>query len=368
MKVLFVIANHAARYGGPPRAIQAYAAALASVGVEVRTISTNQDGKERLDVPIGQAIRQEHGDTLYVHKAGFGKQRPWSPSLARAIKKHVAWADAVHCSSLYLPHNFYTYMACRRQGKPYFVQPHGALEVYQRGFSRRSKAAYDILFGRRYIADAASMHYTADSERSAAETVTGVRRSFVAPIPVQVPAKAADISSRRVLFYGRVSQKKRLDVLVDAWPRVISRHPDALLRIVGPIDPDQARVVRRALLLPGVESLGTVTGDRQTDVLLTSSLFVLPSENENFGIAVAEAMAHGIPVLISKHVALSSMVTNAGAGRVMDNLDAYAWADAISEALSDPSWMMSAGQSGRATVGRALSLHAIGAMLAENLR
>src|SRR5690606_27143605 len=109
--------------------------------------------------------------------------------------------------------------------------------------------------------------------------------------------------SRRLLFLARIHKKKGVDVLLNAWRRLEERHPDWELTIAGPDDGgylDGMKQLAAALQLRRVDFTGPVYGERKSTLLQSSDLYVLPTHSENFGMTVAEALAHGVPAIVTK--------------------------------------------------------------------
>ena len=141
-----------------------------------------------------------------------------------------------------------------------------------------------------------------------------------------------------ILFLGRLNFKKGLDLLAPAFGQVLAAGHDAHLVIAGP-DDDMADKTRGWLSAAGALErttfTGTITGDEKLSALADAAMFVLPSYSENFGIAVAEAMACGLPVVISDAVNIWPEVKSAGAGLV-GPCDPAATARNMIEILENP--------------------------------
>ncbi len=160
-----------------------------------------------------------------------------------------------------------------------------------------------------------------------------------------------EIGARPILlFLGRLHEKKGLDLVARAFGRCVREGLDAHLVIAGPDDGMRASL-ERWLAEEGVAGrshlAGMVEGAEKLALLADADLFLLPSRSENFGLAVVEAMAAGLPVLISDQVNLWPEVKAAGAGRVVPIDDVPRLAAAIKELLADPAALRAMGERGR---------------------
>jgi glycosyltransferase involved in cell wall biosynthesis len=198
----------------------------------------------------------------------------------------------------------------------------------------------------------------------AAADLVRADRSFVVPVPVTLPPESTRMGpGKSVLFLGRVTAKKRLDLLAAAWPLVLEQEPTARLVIAGPVDTDQHAVVDAIAQLPGVSVPGLVTGADKDALLSEASVFVLPSDNENFGVAVVEAMAHGVPVIVTPSVATAESIRDEGAGEVLTSTTPRSIATAVRTWLTSPDQREAAGHAGRSLVAREFSPQSVGAEL-----
>ena len=365
MKILHVIANLAPRYGGPSKACREMARAVAQLGHEVSIYTTNQDGPGELEVPLGQPVWQEGVEIRY-----FPIQAPrfWGTSLplARGLARKIPAADLVHIHSLYLFHNLVAGYLCRRHDIPYLVRPHGTLDPFIFRRHRGRKRIMEYLFEHRNIRRAAALHFTTAQEQALAAPFTFGAPGLVVPLgigPGEFAALPEPGGFRRrypeigdkpiVLFFGRINFKKGLDILARAFGIAGRQRPDVHLVLAGPDNEGWGARVRAWLEAEGMRDRATFTGmllgPDKLAVLRDASLFVLPSYSENFGLAVIEAMAAGLPVIISDQVNVWPEVESAGAGRVIP-CDAAALAGQMLELLADPGAAAVMGQKGRALV------------------
>jgi len=239
--------------------------------------------------------------------------------------------DVVHIHSLYQFHTWFAARCCRRAGVPYIVRPHGALDPYHLRQHRWRKAMCTWLVEGRALDAAAGMHYTSIAEHEHAVRHHGrLPRGFVVPLGVELgPAGQPDELVRRhpelagrtlVTFLGRLTPKKRLDLLVDAFAVVAEADERAHLVVAGP-DDGVGNGLRARVSGLGLEArvsmLGLLTGAPKSSLLRRSRAVALPSEDESFGVAVAEAMHAGTAVVVTEGVAIHREVAMARAGLVV---------------------------------------------------
>jgi glycosyltransferase involved in cell wall biosynthesis len=261
--------------------------------------------------------------------------------MALSLYPLVRSADIVHIHYLHTWSSLVATLYSRMLGKPYVLQPHGGLEPYHRAKSARVKELFELLSGT--LRHASALVVATEIE---AAHITSVPRSRQLLMPLGAPKQKAPRSVQshvsggpRVLFLGRLAPKKRADVLLRAWPHVLARVAMARLEIVGP-DTDglldrYKTLVAELGLGASVTFPGQLLGEDKSDAFANATVFALPSENESFGIAVAEALSAGLPVVISKHVAIAEEVAAARAGVVVPSLEPEDWAQALVDLLQD---------------------------------
>jgi glycosyltransferase involved in cell wall biosynthesis len=123
---------------------------------------------------------------------------------------------------------------------------------------------------------------------------TGIDLPTLSSVPRATP--------RRLIFLGRIHPTKRVDVLLRAWSAVSSRFPDWELHVFGPDEGGHRREMEHLaarLYARGVFFRGPAYGEDKWRELAAASLFVLPTHTENFGLAVAEALASGVPAIVT---------------------------------------------------------------------
>ena len=197
------------------------------------------------------------------------------------------------------------------------------------------------------------------------------------PEPGRFRERFPEIGPKQIiLFLGRINFKKGLDLLVQALAQVVRHRRDVHLVVAGPDNDGWGGRVRDWLQAAGLTDYATFTGmllgEEKLAALRDAQMFVLPSYSENFGLAVVEAMACGLPVVISDQVNIWREVAAAGAGLV-GPCEATRLAENLEALLADPERGAEMGRRGKALVagrfqwdGVALALQDLYARLIAN--
>ncbi|WP_295404159.1 glycosyltransferase [uncultured Thiocystis sp.] len=364
MNILHVITTLSPRYGGPTTVLKALARQQVQAGLNVTICTTNADHpKGILDVPPNVPILED-GVTTWYFSVDF-HPLVVSRSLWHWARRSLHTFDLVHIHGLYRFPLTYCARLARKQGIPYVISPHGALDPYLYARSTASlglKRLYERWFDLPNLHGAGAIHYTAEDERRLAAFLQLRAPSFVVPNGIdwapfdQLPPRGAFRQAMSigdaplVLFLGRLHHKKGLDILVPAFDQVRRSLPHARLAIVGPANDDYGDQVRAWVRERGLEQavvfVEFLTGIELVQAYVDADVFVLPSYTENFGMTVVESMACALPVIISRHVNIHHEVTEEGAGLVTE-CDADEVARAILELLNDPERRQRLGENGR---------------------
>lgn len=323
MKILHVIPSISHVHGGPSIALETMTRALVNAGVEVEVATTNDDGARLLAVRLGEPMLRA-GVTHW-----FFPRQTWfykiSLPLARWLRKNVAQYDVVHIHALFSFASTAAAYAAAQARAPYVVRPLGTLNRYGMTQRRASFKAFSYRWvERRILQHAARVHYTSAQERDEAEELGSAPPCSIIPVGIDTEALANIERARvhgaplRILFLARLDAKKGVDVLLDAFARLCARGCAAELTIAGDGDAVLVENLKRHAESLGVVShvtwRGFVQGDAKRAELERADVFVLPSHSENFGIAVAEAMAAGLPVVVTPQVGIAREIVEQDAG------------------------------------------------------
>jgi glycosyltransferase involved in cell wall biosynthesis len=344
MRVLHVIPALARRYGGPSTAVVSMCRATASRGVEAVIASTDADGRARLSVELEKPTDWDGVPALFFKRA-FSESFKYSPRLARWLTARVGEFDIVHIHAVLSHAPLAGASAARKAGVPYIVRPLGTIASWSLGRKPFRKQLLLRLGAMRMLGDAAAIHYTSNEEQADAERTFGLSNGVVIPLGIDSSYFQASPSSdserardRYVLALSRLHPKKNLGVLIESFMDARERARDWRLVIAGAGDADYARSLERLVRDLGAGSTVTVTGwidgNTKRDLISRASVFAMPSFHENFGVSLLEALAAGVPAVVSREVHLAATVEAAGAGWIAGT-DRDSLGRALSAALGD---------------------------------
>ncbi len=346
MRVLHVIPSVATRYGGPSTAIVPMCRALSACGVEGLIATTDADGPGRLPVVIGERTSWQGVPAIFFGKA-FSESFKYSPGLASWLAHEVRGFEIVHIHGVLSHACLSAAAACRRHGVPYLVRPLGTLVPWSLRQKRVRKRLILAVVGERLLEAAAAIHYTSAAERRSVESALALSNGVVVPLGVDSDSLEAPIvpyiSRQRepyVLAISRIHPKKNLETLIHAFAAAArDRHERWLLEIAGDGDAQYVAALRRLAGDLGaadrIRFLGWVAGQHKRELLRHAGLFALCSKHENFGLAALEALAVGVPVLLSRQVDLADEVERGHAGWVVDG-GTDALRDSLTTAFDNP--------------------------------
>lgn len=210
--------------------------------------------------------------------------------------------DCVHLHGIWSPKLARCFLAWRQRGVPCIVSPHGMLDPWALSHKWLKKRVAWHVYQKRLLDRAVLLHGTSEREVRQFKTLGLKPPSALVPWGVNTPPPRGPIGrrgERTALFVGRIHPVKGLPMLIEAWGRV--RPVGWKLRIVGPDEAghrtEMEATVRQVGVASVVEFAGELTGPAKVAAYASADLFVLPSYAENFGMVVAEALAHSLPVV-----------------------------------------------------------------------
>jgi glycosyltransferase involved in cell wall biosynthesis/acetyltransferase-like isoleucine patch superfamily enzyme len=325
MRILQSIRSVNPEGGGVIEVVKQFSRVLESRGHDVTVAS--------LDAPEDPWVKSfpHHLVPLGPAKAGYGV----SPRFVPWLRERAGEFDAVIVNGIWQFNSFGVWRALRGTGKHYFVFPHGMLDPWFKRMyplKHAKKWLYWPWAEYRVLRDAHAVLFTCEQEKALARESFWLYRANERVVPLGIARPAGDADAQReqfldrfpelrgkrvLLFLGRIHEKKGCDLLLRAFAEVIAIDPDLTLVFAGPEQQD-AGVCRELAKQQGVADrvvwTGMIGGDLKWGALRCAEVFVLPSHQENFGMAVVEALACGVPVLISREVNIWREIVAAGAG------------------------------------------------------
>ena len=328
MKILHLLSTIDPRAGGPTEGVLQSGMNMTALGHEVEVVT--------LDDPAAAWLG---AFPLTVHALGPSRGNyGLTPHLVPWLKAHATRFDAVIINGLWQYHSYGAWKALRDLQVPYYVFPHGMLDPwFKRTYPLKhlKKALYWPWAEYRVLRDAQRVLFTAEEERVLARQSFRLYRAneevvafgtnpppaFSAPVRDAFLAAYPELDGKRLLlFLGRIHEKKGCDLLIKAFAEVRDLDPSAHLVMAGPDSGEWTPTLQKLALELGVADritwTGMLLGDMKWGAFHASDAFILPSHQENFGIAVAEALGCGLPALISDKVNIWREVAADGAGFV----------------------------------------------------
>lgn len=340
IKVLHVIPSIAARTGGPVEALAGWCDGLLAFGVDVTVGALlSEDDGPRVDFAPGVKLVFARRDIAHL-QYGHGL----------AVRLQREEFDIVHSHGLWTYVNYLADKLARARRVPHVISPCGMLAAKALSRSDLRKRLTMTVFQRRALAEAATL--IANSEPESEDIVRAVPngKAAIVPNPIRARPDRADELLRPptreilavapetgiVLFLGRLHVVKGVDRLLEAWRGLHGRHPGWRLVVAGP---DQGGFAQKAVNLdlgPHTRAhlLGQVSAHEKWALLERANLFVMPSDHENFGVAIAEALSAGVPTVTTHGTPWQALSTK-GAGWWIP-AEAEALSKALDEAMREP--------------------------------
>ena len=343
-KVLHIVDGLDPSLGGVAKAVENIASGLSKRGVLNDILSLDEEiyiDFESLNIKV---INIGSGKGPWNYNSHL---RPW-------LKENYKSYDAFVVHGLWLYKNFRTYKELRNSEKKLFIMPHGMLDPYfQKTDTRKLKALRNKIYWKfiesKIINSATGLLFTCEEEMLLARKTFPKyqpKKEYIVSLGVSDPLtnlndqKQKDNGSAYYLFLSRIHEKKGLDILIESYEKLLQNNQDQIyvpnLIIAGPGEESaygkaiKKKVLSSRLLKNKVSFIGMILGEKKIELIKNAELFILPSHQENFGIAIVEALACYTPVLITNKVNIWREIQNGEGGVVTNDNE-----EALSISLND---------------------------------
>ena len=330
--------------GGVPASTLTLVRALRAAGHSVSLVGIDSDGSEPATLVPAPA-------------AGMAFTGKIVPILERLITE----AEVLHLHGLFASGNWWMARRARRLGTPYVVSLHGQLSPWSMRAKAMKKRAFMSAFGNSILRHAALVHATSGAELDAASKrlPRSARAEITAPMvdlnecvagPNRHRAAIPTSDLPTLLFLGRLHSTKSPEIAVDALKHLHDAGVACRLILAGPGDERYVDLLRRRAGLGGLDDSVIFTGE--VDARAKSALYrqaemlVLPTQHENFGIVLVEALGSGLPVITTRAVGICEELASSGGAVIVDRT-AAAVGEAAADLLADPERRRFMGEAGR---------------------
>ena len=272
--------------------------------------------------------------------------------MKRWFLDHGAETDIFHSHGLWMMPNVYAAVPSLVHGGHYIVSPRGTLSEVALKFSPHAKKLFWLTHQKRALNRACVLHATSEDEYLDIRRAGLTQPVAVIQNGIDVPRVSGGQHRKRentLLYLGRIHPKKGLELAIRVWGQLCREFHDWTFRIVGRGAATYITGLKGLCRTTGARRVrfeGPLYGDEKLSAMMSASLSILPTKNENFGMVVAESLACGTPVVTTRGAPWRALVANACGWWV--HQDENALEAALREALSlDEKTLSAMGRAGR---------------------
>jgi glycosyltransferase involved in cell wall biosynthesis len=338
MKLLHVIPSYepAWAFGGTVTATVNLCRALASQGIDVTVYTTDADGKGgHLDVSLNEPV-DLGGVKVWYFKCDFGvKKAFYSRGLAKKLEESIEHFDIIDVSAIWQWIQVDVSRSCHSAGVPFVVTPHNSLSSKSMNLDTNlKKKIYWELVGKSSLGKASAIHFLSEDERELSKQNASDLPSFIVPNGIDTSMiksigvdrkdlrQKLDVSEDEILllFVGRIHPSKRLELVIKALGFLGNKN--ITLVLIGPVSHESCYkylvdLISEFKLKDKIILLGEVDNKKILEFYAAADLLFLMSNFEGVSMTSLEALASGLPVLVSEGVSNWKDIVEAEAGLVV---------------------------------------------------
>ena len=359
MRVLQVTPIFETSEGGMPRFVAGIVSALVREVTVAATVPTDTTDLKLVQMDPRVDLRTFPRGNLSRLWNGYSRD------FARFAASEIGSYDLIHAHGLWHYSEYVAFRQARRSGTPFVVSPQGSLAPLALANDRLLKIVYTRALQRRILKKSSLLHALTGQEADEARRYGISTETVVIPLGIELetdltstPAEGRSNGRRndpfRILLLGRVVPNKGLEPLIEALAELRRRRYHVHLEVAGPYEKDYYDVLfglaSKYEVTDSIEFTGLVTGARKSEAFSAADVFVLPSYTEGFSIAVLEAMACRLPVILTPQCNFSE-AAESGAGFEVEP-EPGQLATAIEHLVKEPSEAARMGRQARALVER----------------
>lgn len=354
LKILHVVSSVSDDYGGPTIGAKNLAEVLSSQGHKVSIYGTKNDIKDTQEISI-------FNYKIYA----FPIQRPYryyySPKLNTFLRKTIKKYDIVHIHGIWTFPTFIASRLSRINNVPYIIRVCGMLDSWSMSQKKIKKIIYFHLIEKFNLKKASFIQFSTETEfkKSFLQKWDKYRLKFIPNIlhfsNIEVNDKELNtrlINKKYILFFGRLCYKKGIDVLIKAFD-CLNRDPlykDIYLVIMGVDENNYFKRLRKKMSHLGIWNkvidVGMIYGKERFNIVKHALFLCLPSRQENFGLAIIETLACGIPVIVSKSIDIADIIEVENIGKTSP-IDSKDLASIMKEMIDQNKERLEMGQKGK---------------------
>ena len=313
IKCIVVVPAIAQEASGPSYSVPRLCQGLVDQGVSVELFTNDLALTKTYPFPVN----------CFSTAGPFANRLGRSPAMFAGLKKRINEVDIVHNNSLWMMANVYPGLVVRGSTCSLVTSPRGTLSSWALKRARLRKRLMWLLGQRMSLQRAKCIHATSEAEyadvrrlglrQPVAIIPNGIDLPVISNAPMRPAHTNCTKTKKRLLYLGRVHPVKALDQLVRAWELLGDSTCEWELRIVGPGEAVHVEALRTQVENSGTSNIflgNALFGDEKSREYLKASAYVLPSHSENFAMTVAEALAHGLPCVVSKGAPWSGLANH----------------------------------------------------------